>query len=48
MSAESFDEDVSQAVDRAILGDADLDDIEAVLRDKLDRVEEARKMRGEA
>lgn len=39
MSAEEFRDDVSRALQRAVAGDADPEDLEAVLDDMQDRVE---------
>lgn len=47
MSAEDFREDVTRAMEKAVAGETDLDDIEGVLEAKLERVEELRILRGE-
>lgn len=45
--SEEFAEEVSTALQRAIAGNIDLDEIEQVLEDQLDRVEELRILRGD-
>lgn len=48
MSSEDLKQAVDRSVGQAIGGDADLDEVEAVLRDALNRIEEVRVYRGEA
>jgi len=47
MSCEDLKQAVDRAVSQAIAGDADLDEVERVLRDTLDRIEDIRVYRGE-
>lgn len=47
MTAEEFREQVTSALEQAVVGDNDLDAIEAVLDDAKDRVDTVRVMRGE-
>jgi hypothetical protein len=45
--SEAFRDQVNSALEAAVAGDRDLDDIETVLQDGLDRVQEIRAIRGE-
>lgn len=46
--SEEFADDVSTALQHAVAGNTDLDEIEQVLEDQLDRVEELRILRGDS
>jgi len=48
MSADEFRSKLDTALEAAVAGDADLDDVEAVLADARDRVKQVRTLRGEA
>ena len=48
MSAEDVREHVDTALEVAVASGADLDEVEAILEDGLDRVNELRALRGEA
>lgn len=48
MSGEEFRETLNSALETAVAGDADLDDVEDALTDARDRLREVRAMRGEA
>lgn len=48
MSAEEFRERVDNALETAVAGDADLDDVDLALEDARQRLEEIRALRGEA
>lgn len=47
MSSEDVRQHVDRALDTAVVHNVDLDDVEAILEDALDRVEQVRAMRGE-
>lgn len=46
MSEEGFREQLDKALESAIAGDADLDEVDAALADARDRVQEIRVLRG--
>lgn len=46
MSAEELRERVDEAVEQAVVGDASLDDIDAILADARQRLDEIRAFRG--
>jgi len=48
MTAEDVREHVDRALETAVANGADLDDVEAILDDALDRVDQLRVVRGEA
>jgi len=48
MSAEDVREHVNTALEQAVATNADLDKVEAILEDGLNRVDELRALRGEA
>jgi hypothetical protein len=48
MSADEFRDKLDTALATAIAGDADLDDVDEILKDARSRVNEVRTMRGEA
>lgn len=48
MSDEEFREKLDRALESAIAGDADLDNVDAALKDARERVEEIRVLRGDA
>jgi hypothetical protein len=48
MSADEFRTTVDTALEAAVAGDADLDDVEAVLADAQARIEQVRTIRGDA
>ena len=45
MSSEELREQIDEAVERAIVGDADLDEIEGALQNAQDRIDEVRAFR---
>jgi len=47
-TTEAFRDQLDDALESAIAGDHDLDDIQSALEDGLSRIEEIRAMRGEA
>lgn len=47
MSSEDVKEHIDRALETAVASNADLDDVEAELKDALDRVEQLRVIRGE-
>lgn len=48
MAAEDVREHVDRALETAVAGDVDLDDVETILEGGLDRVEQLRVLRGDA
>jgi hypothetical protein len=48
MPGEEVREQINEALEQAIAGDADLTEIKAALKDGLDRIEEIRVLRGES
>ncbi len=48
MTAENVREHVDRALETAVAGDADLDEVEEILEDAQGRIEEIRTLRGEA
>ena len=47
MSSEDVREHVDRALEQAVATGADLDDVESILEDGLDRVDDLRQLRGE-
>lgn len=48
MSGEEFRDKLDSALETAVAGDADLDDVHDALEDAQDRIEQIRLLRGEA
>jgi len=48
MSAEDVREHVDTALEQAVATNADLDEVEAIFEDGIDRIDQLRAMRGEA
>lgn len=47
MSAEDVREHVDRALETAVVGDVDLDEVEAILEDAQSRIDELRTVRGD-
>jgi len=48
MSAEDFRDRLDRALEQAVAGDADLDDVMSALHDAEDRLEQVRVLRGDS